>query len=130
YIAFENTDINPLTVKSVKVLLIKLNEDGTESEIPLISQDLYEAILGEAHPLSKKELKWERRNLSIEGRTQTPFHRIEGHINADGDYRKILDSNCFLRVTMDAMNQPLYPLDFDAKWEDINQGWIDITPKT
>lgn len=129
YIRFENSDVHPLTVKGVSVLLIKKDEDDTESEIPLIKQDLYEVVYDEEHPLSKKEYKWDSRNLSVGGRDWTPYHTIDGHINADGDYRKILDSSCFLRVTMEAMNQPPYSLDFDVNWEGIHQGWVQITPR-
>jgi hypothetical protein len=137
YIRFENSDVHPLTVKKVKVLLIKSGEDGTESELPLIapdltpeiSQELYEALFDKENPLAKSEYKWGDRNLSIEARHQTPFHVIEGRISGDGNYRKILDSNCFLRVTMDGMNQPPYSLDFDVEWERIQQGWVHLTPR-
>lgn len=129
HICFENSDVNPLTVKRVSVLLIKKNEDETEKEIPLTDKDLYEYVFDNVHALPKREAKWEYRNLPVEGRHQTFFHSIEGQISADGDCRAILNKDCFLRVTMEAMNQPPYSLDFDVKWENINQGWIDITPR-
>jgi hypothetical protein len=135
YIRFENTDIHPLTVKSINVLLLRANEDGTESEIPLVivrgrdDQELYEEIFADEHPLSRRELKWKYRDLSVPARTPTLFHRIDGHISADGYYQEILNSNCFLRVTMDAMNQPPYSLDFNVKWQNTGLGWIDITPR-
>src|ERR1043166_2158376 len=129
YICFENSDINPLTVRRLKVLLIRKNEDETESVIPLIAQELYEVLIAEKHPLSRSEYKWDDRNLPIEGRQRTLFHTIEGHITAEGDYRRALDSSCFLRVTMEAMNQPPYSFDFDVEWESTLRGWVHITPR-
>lgn len=117
YIRFENSDIHPLIVKRVNVLIIRKDADGTESEIPIIDQELYEVVFEEEHSLSKREYKWDNRNLSIEGRTTTLLHLIKGQLNVFGDYRKVLNTNCFLRVTMETMNQPLYALDFDVNWE-------------
>lgn len=130
YIRFENSDIHPLTVKRVSVLLIKKGEDETESEIPLIDSNLYEATYVEEGRLSKKEYKWDSRNLSVSGRDWTPYHTIEGHIDANGDCREMLDSNCFLRVTMEAMNQPPYSLDFNADWNRAEGSWVHIIPRT
>jgi hypothetical protein len=136
YISFENSDTNPLTVKSVNILLMRANEDGTESEIPPVNiidrvdRELYEVISAGNHPLSKSEVRWEYRNLSVPLRTQTLYHSVLGHIGVSGDCRKILNENCFLRVTMDAMNQPPYSLDFNVRWQDISLGWIGITPRT
>lgn len=127
YIRFENSDIHPLIVRSVNVLLMKRNEDETESAIPLTEQILYTTLMENDEAIQHR---WENRNLSINGRELTLYHTIDGYISVSGDFREILDSNCFLRVTMDAMNQPPYSLDFNVKWQNINLGWIPITPRT
>src|SRR2546429_1298363 len=102
YIRFENSDIHPCTVRSVNVLLMKRNEDDAASAIPLTEQRLYTILVENDKAI---ERRWENRNLSINGRELTLYHVIDGYISVSGDYREILDSNCFLRVTMDAMNQ-------------------------
>lgn len=127
HIRFENSDIYPLTVRSVIVLLIKRNEDKTESEIPHIKRLIYTSIMENDQQVDHS---WEDRNLSINARELTLYHRVEGYVEVAGDYREILDKDCFLRVTMDAMNQPPHSLDFNVKWQNINLGWIHITPRT
>jgi hypothetical protein len=127
YIRFENSDIYPLIVRGVNVLLMKTNEDKTASAIPLTKQMLYTTLVENDRAVQRG---WESRNLSVNGRELTLSHTIDGYLSVSGDYREILDSSCFLRITMDAMNQPLYSLDFNVKWQNINLGWIGITPRT
>jgi hypothetical protein len=126
YIRFENSDIHPLTVRSVNILLVKRNEDKTESEIPRDELLIYSSVIENEQQV---EHSWENINLSIKCRELTLYHRVEGHISVSGDYREILDKDCFLRVTMDAMNQQPSSLDFNVKWQNINLGWIGITPR-
>jgi hypothetical protein len=105
---------------------VKRNEDKTESEIPRDELLIYSSVIENEQQV---EHSWENINLSIKGRELTLYHRVEGHISVSGDYREILDKDCFLRVTMDAMNQQPSSLDFNVKWQNINLGWIGITPR-
>lgn len=130
YICFINSDIHAVTARSVNVLLMKRNEDNTELEIPPIERELRDVAYAEGRPIGPVDLKWEHRNLSIAHRATTLYHTIQGNIAVSGDYREILDNKCFLRVTMQAMNQKPYSLDFNVNWQNINLGWIDITPRT
>jgi hypothetical protein len=77
----------------------------------------------------RAEHRWDNINLAIKAKDLTKYQTIQGHIVASGDYRKTLNENCFLRVTMEAMNQYPYNRDFDINWKNINQGKIDITPR-
>jgi hypothetical protein len=129
YIRFENSDLeHTRRVKRVKVLLIKKNADETETEIPLTDSDLDDVVYTEDRPFGK-DFDWNDRNLAVESGDWTPFHIIEGHISASGDPRKMLDKDCFLRVTMEAVSQPLDYLDFDVSWKINPQGWVYLTPR-
>jgi len=127
YIRFENSDIHPLTVRSVIVSLMKRNEDESVSEIQPIDRLTHTTVIENDEQVDHS---WENRNLSVGGRELTLYHTVEGHIKVLGDYREILDKDCFLRVTVDAMNQPPHSLDFNVKWQNISLGWIGITPRT
>jgi hypothetical protein len=126
YICFHNADIMRRTVRSVSVLLMKRNADKTESEIPLTEQKLYTVLVEHDQ---RVEHSWGNRNISVEAGELTLYHTIQGHMAVSDDYRKILNANCFLRVAVQATSQKLSTLDFNVKWEDINLGWIGITPR-
>lgn len=126
HICFHNSDSTPRTVRSVNILLVKRNQDNTESEIPLRERKVYSKLVENDLPVDDL---WDHRNIPVMPGEMTLYHAIQGHLAVSGDYRQILDENCFLRVTMQAMNQKLLALDFNVKWENINLGWIEIAPR-
>jgi hypothetical protein len=130
YIRFINADIHILIVRSVNASLIKVNEDNTETEIVKIGQGLTEMTYDE-HSTAGWNLKgWDNIDLAVSGREQTLYHPIRGYIDVVREARQMFVSSCYLRVSMAAMNQPAYSLDFAVDWEGINQGWMSIKPRT
>ncbi len=129
FIRFINADIHTLIVQSVNVSLIKLNEDNTESEIVKIGQGLSEMTYDEESTAGWKLKSWDNIDLPISGREQTLYHPIRGYIDVAGESAEMFNSSCFLRVCMEAMNQPPYRRDFNIKWGNLS-GWLDITPRT
>lgn len=127
FICFRNSDEHPLIVYSVSALLIKKNEDGTESEIPNIEHELNQVVYDETHNSQWKLTSWSSMNLRISERGTTEYKALRGHIIVSGKYRELFNANCFLRVSMEAMNQPPYWRDFNVDWEGF--GWMDITPR-
>lgn len=125
-IRFINSDEQPLYMNRLAIALIRKDESGTESEIPKIEQTLYEMRYEEDQ---WNFHGWDNIDLKISGRDKTPCHSIKGNIIIPHDSRWLLDSNCFLRVCMEAMNQPPYILNFDVDWSGMNLGWVNITPR-
>ncbi len=130
YIRFINNDTHTLIVQSVDASLIKVNEDNTESSIVKVDQGLTEMTYDEHSTAGWKLKGWDNIDLAVSGREQTLYHPIRGYIDVVREARQMFGNSCYLRVSMAAMNQPPYSLDFAVDWDGINQGWMSISPRT
>jgi len=129
YIRFINSDTYPLFVHTVSASLIKKDEDETELEIPKIAYELHQAVYNPELESAWQLKSWENIDLKISERDTTLYHTIKGRIDVSRD-NQIFNKIWFLRVSMEAMNQTPYSLDFEVDWDGRNQGWMSITPRT
>jgi hypothetical protein len=112
-VRFANHTLHRVAVRDMKMSLVRLTRGGRgdEKEIPLWSSNMESYEEG-----SSTKVKWDGSSEILEGRT-TPYYEVHSNLCVGVEYGKRLNQNCFLRLTMDAMRQLPYHVDFSVDWE-------------
>jgi hypothetical protein len=109
-IFFENRGTNKVIIRTVRASLLRKTGKGREKRIRT-----GKVLPIEVRPITSSPLTldgWWVEGLMM---TQPMYFRWKCEL-ADRIGRR-LNRNCFLRISMDAMNQPLFNVDLDVDWE-------------
>jgi hypothetical protein len=103
---FDNHDNAPRKVSGVAIALRRETRDGDKAETPITLIEIRE----EDGPKVTLD------EIVIEGARQTSYYWLECQGELKPDWKKLLDRNCFVRVTMLVTKQPAYCVDLDVDW--------------
>jgi preprotein translocase subunit SecG len=122
-VRFWNHAPHKLTTRSVKVFLMRKTENG-EEVVPSISSH----VDNQAEEVGIRR-RFDFDNFTVEG--GTPSERIEllCDFELTAKQAELLDENCFLRISMEAMNQAVLNRDFDVDWKKAFTIFETLTPR-
>ena len=123
-VLLENRGHDKVTIRKAWAQLLRMTSRGREKEIPLKRK------LGlETHPLTMSP-------STLDGYTVEPLTRgvpfiLNWSCELSERIGERLDQNCFLRISMDAMNQDLFTVDLDVDWKArATDTAVRVTPRT
>ena len=105
-VRFDNQVAAITRIRGLTVLLRRETEQGETRETKL------RFSAREEESRSKVNLG----ELSIQPAQMTSYYRLDCEAEIDKDWARMLDEDCFLRIVMEAIQQPRYCIDLSVDW--------------
>jgi hypothetical protein len=122
-VRFWNNASHKLTTRSVKVFLMRKTAEG-EEEVPSLNSHLD----NQAEEGGVRR-RFDLDNFTLEGGTPSEYIELLCDFELTAEQAKQLDKDCFLRISMEAMNQKVLNRDFGADWEGAYTDSVPLTPR-
>jgi hypothetical protein len=123
-IFFENRHADKVVIRTVGVSLLRKTPRGNEKSIPFKTERL------NTYPITSSPSTLD--GYTVKGLSITTPMRLQYHMELGARLGQRLNHDCFLRVTMDAMNQPPFNVDIDVDWEKArnSDGPVPVSPRS
>jgi hypothetical protein len=111
-------------VRSVRFSLMRVTGRGEPKPIPMVTE---RTEVEEEGNRSRVELV----DFTVAAGAFTPWYWFTSHFQLRQRYATRLNEKCFVRLTMEAVNQDAKVLDFGVNWDEVmSKAFAPLTPKT
>lgn len=120
----ENRANEKAVIRTLRLSLLRRTSRGRDKKVRLSRQ-----LSIELSPITSAPLSLD--GYSIDGMMMTPTFILHGYAEMSQRIARRLNQNCFLRLSMDAMNQSPFDIDLDVDWEKARNtsSAIPVTPR-